>query len=353
MLFYDTRQLPWWKLLCFYLLCLIAIVVMLLLEQIPLIQRAFVQLHYQWAYGLLIIGPWNWITVLAPVLYWGNLRPSDVGLKHQRILTGLFGIFIIFTIAQLIELCIVARMGPVIINRDWLAAPWYSIVLDYVHYYLAVGLFEEFFFRGFTLSQLYLLLVRIPSRGHHPSTSFANSSSILPTLRAYPPANPEDPENPENPETPENPENPENPEDDTHWLRLSCAVLLNAVIFALYHLPTDLSNYGTEDPLGFIGRLFFGVMASAVYIMTDNLFLAAGMHCVFDALGLSETHIFPGLDALDGWILFEVPGIGLVVACVWCVVARAVEDRRERKRARRLGGVEIKIVEEELGLEPV
>ncbi|RUS21741.1 hypothetical protein BC937DRAFT_91557 [Endogone sp. FLAS-F59071] len=311
---------------------------MVLIEHSPAVRLFFIQLQYTWTYGLLIIAPWNWITVFIPVMLWGPLRLEDVGLKSMRIASGILGTVLIIGLAQLFDLVVVfaAQKGKITINPSWLAAPWYGIILDYVNYYLSVGLFEEFFFRGFALSQLYLCFVNEthpPRRARRSSRRPAPPQSSLTPSFGYT-VSPTQSRSRTLP-TPV-------PQSQLH-LRLIVAVLTNSVIFALFHLPADIFNYGIEDPIAFIDRVFFGIVVSVIYILTDNLFLTAGVHCVFDALDMSETHAFPALQVLGDWELFEVPAIGVVVALAWVGVVRGTTWYKKRsekmKREREMTSV--------------
>jgi membrane protease YdiL (CAAX protease family) len=166
-----------------------------------------------------------------------HLRPPALGLRLRDLPTGFVLTALLWLLLQLIALI----LNLVVFGRPRLDSAWQqpagattlagALILGQL---LGNALFEETFWRAFLLPQCYFKLQRLEQRPR---------------------------------------------------LRLTLALLISQGLFALYHIPIELSS-GTgwlflPLPLALIFAI--GVLLALVYLRTGNLLLAVGLHALNDA----------------------------------------------------------------------
>ena len=195
-----------------------------------------------------------------PILFaWGRLRPADVGLIRSQWKTGLAVLVALWSAIQLFSL--VAGSG-FDLHPAW-SDPGTGYVLGLLlAMLLGTALYEEVFFRGFLLQQLYLRFERIGSeRG-----------------------------------------------------RLLLAILVSALVFSPWHLPTLLINQDLE-PVALLMRLLSllgaGLLLALLYLRTGNLWVTMAVHALVNA----PTLLFAA--PVAGSMIAGTLGVVLIVIWPW------------------------------------
>ena len=194
------------------------------------------------------------------ILWLGKLRFEDIGLVWNRVGPGIVLSLLIWGLAQPIDLALaLARGGGVEIQPSWRDLAAASPVLGrLMSQTFAAALVEEVSLRGYLLPQIYLFL--------------ADRWAGRPRLRRY------------------------------------LALAISQALFAGLHVPFLLWAGVPGANLAFILPIIFvfGLLFSAVYLWTGNLFLAMGSHALLTA----TTPVFAGgvpvLSMLAGTVLVLV-----------------------------------------------
>ena len=195
------------------------------------------------------------VVVFGIVFGWGRLRPIDVGLVGTQWRIGLVVLIGLWLAIQIVALL---AGGGLTLHPSW-REPGSGYVLGYLlAMLLGTALFEESFFRGFLLPQLYLRFAFIASeRG-----------------------------------------------------RLVLAIMVSALVFSPWHLPTLLLNQDLEmaELLARLASLIgAGVLLAILYLRTGNLFVAMVVHALVNA----PTLLFAS--PISGSILAGALGLVLIV----------------------------------------
>lgn len=197
------------------------------------------------------------------VLWLGKLRLTDVGLHPARLPAGVLLTALVWIAAQGMTLATSGLGTNVEQHPDW--ADPAAVLGRLARQMLAVSLVEETAYRGYLLPQVFIALA-----GRWPG--------------------------------------------DGRW-QWPAALAISQGLFALAHVP--FLSYAGLSPAEALSAmpviLVFGVLFSALYLMTGNLFLAVGVH----ALVTAPTPLFatPGLGA--GLPITEAALLVLAVAALW------------------------------------
>lgn len=203
------------------------------------------------------------IIVVGIMFAWGKLGPRDVGLRREKLGTGVVMTAVLWLFAQLALLIYqVATGGMVELNPLWQRGATVVIGL-LIAQLLGNALYEEITFRGFFLPQLYLKLDRWSDR----------------------PA-----------------------------LRMVAAVALSITMFALIHIPNRLWTGTTlaELPVSLLWVAGLGVIFAAIYLRTGNLFFTVGVH----ALSNAPTMLFAGDNG------YTMMACAVIIAALWPLATR-------------------------------
>jgi CAAX protease family protein len=181
------------------------------------------------------------------ILRFGRLHPADVGLVGGRLKSGVLLTLLVWGTAQLVHLLFgLAETGKVRLDPSWTQNGVATIIGLLIAQIFGNALYEEIAFRGFLLPQLY----------HHDGRRGDSSARFL------------------------------------------VALLVSQVIFALMHIPNRIyrgmtvADMMTDLPL----LAVWGVFYALVYLRTDNLFFAVGIH----ALSNMPTTVFSSSLAQPG-----------------------------------------------------
>lgn len=202
------------------------------------------------------------VLVIGVMIVYGRLRPVDLGLIAGRLPYGVAVTLAVWGSAQAIHgLAGLLTTGQIAFDPRWgtSAAALVGLLIAQL---LGNALFEEIAYRGFLFPQLFF----------HFSA-----------LQAH------------------------------RWLRCMAAVTAAGAVFALSHIPNRIylgmtAGEIVPDLLMLVG---WGLLYTLIYLRTDNLFLAVGIH----ALGNAPTTLFVTAPVLDGagasFLIYGLAGIGL------------------------------------------
>lgn len=179
------------------------------------------------------------VFVFIIILKYGRLSFHDIGFKKNRVLGAAVAIIVVWISMQLINIIggLVMSGNPVISNL-WAKYGFTRVLGDFIGQLFGNCLFEEAAFRGFLLVQVCKKLGG--TRG-----------------------------------------------------KFLAGVLLSQLLFALIHIPNRILNGMNivEISLNIIVLVLIGVFFAVVYLITDNIFLAIGIHTLWN----SPLLIFEGL----------------------------------------------------------
>jgi uncharacterized protein len=199
--------------------------------------------------------------VVLGALWWkvGRIGPDDLGLDRSKLPMAIRWVLCFWVAAQLGYAGI--HMGDVTINPVW---DWgvgaTTIMGELLAQLLGNALCEELFWRGFVMTQLAALLYH---RGWRPSRA------------------------------------------------LMVAVLLSSVLFALSHIPRDMSlGLSPSNILGLqVARLGGGLILAGIYALSRNLLLVIGFHAVMNV----PASIFAGYSTPAGQSFLVIGPLVLLV----------------------------------------
>ena len=174
------------------------------------------------------------------VFAWGKLRPSDVGLKWDKLGQAVALTALLWMLTQGVVLLLNWINGDIHLDPAWAergVTPMLGALLGQL---LGNALFEEVQYRGFYLSQFYLKIKS--KRG-----------------------------------------------------RLARAILAMLGLFILSHIPNRIfSGYQLADlPLDFLLLSIWGLFFTGIYLLSGNLFLAVGVHALVNRPTLVTASTIP------------------------------------------------------------
>lgn len=207
------------------------------------------------------------IATLVPVVMIGvgGLRLYDLGLIPHRLPSAMLMTIVFWAAAQAVHLLAgLIHSGRVAFAPEWAAHGAGIILGGLIAQLFGNALFEEIAYRGFLFPQFYLRAER---------------------LRAY------------------------------RWRRFFAALAASQAVFALTHIPNRiyLGMSAPDIAVDLIMLMGWGVLYTLIYMRTDNLFLAVGVH----ALGNAPTTLFATHPALAGegssFLFYSVVIAGLFI----------------------------------------
>ncbi|HKJ39652.1 MAG TPA: CPBP family intramembrane glutamic endopeptidase [Anaerolineales bacterium] len=176
------------------------------------------------------------------VFGWGKLRPGDVGLKWSKLGQAFTLTVLLWLTTQAIILLINWINGDIYIDPVWRERGASTVIGGLIAQLLGNAFFEEMEYRGFYLSQFYLKIKT---------------------------------------------------QDET-W-RTRWAILSMLGLFILSHIPNRIiSGYTLADiPQDFAFLFIWGLLFTAVYLVSGNLFLAVGVHALMNKPTMITEATFP------------------------------------------------------------
>jgi len=165
----------------------------------------------------------------------GGLRARDIGLQWDKLLAGVLAVLGLWIVMQLVGMALgLLGSGKVSLSSIWTPDRLLPIAGELLAQFLGNAFVEELIFRGFLVTQLYLMLKeKISSR---------------------------------------------------RWLVIA-SVLISQLIFSLSHIPQRMVNDYT--PLGLLFNLLlvwvYGILFALLYLRTENIFIAVGVHALANA----------------------------------------------------------------------
>jgi hypothetical protein len=175
------------------------------------------------------------LAVVGVAVVVGGLRLRDVGLDTQKLLSGALVVFGLWIAMQLVGMLPrLISLGGVALSPIWTPERLPLIAGELIAQLLGNALAEEVLFRGFLLTQVVLMLdEKISSRG---------------------------------------------------W-RVTAAVLISQLIFALSHIPQRIVSGYSLAALGpnMIQLWLVGIVFAVLYLRTENIFIAVGVHTLVNA----------------------------------------------------------------------
>jgi membrane protease YdiL (CAAX protease family) len=175
------------------------------------------------------------LTVVGVAMLLGRLGARDIGLKWDKMVRGALVVLGVWIAMQLVGMIIgLAATGKVALSPYWTPDRLLPIAGELIAQFLGNEFAEEVIFRGFLLTQVYLLLQPV----------------ILGRGR-----------------------------------RLTASVFLSQLLFSLSHIPERIASGYT--PLGMLFNLtivwVWGILFAVLYLRTENLFVAVGVHAQANA----------------------------------------------------------------------
>jgi membrane protease YdiL (CAAX protease family) len=222
----------------------------------------------------LIFSVARFVFVVVGVVMWiGGVRAGDLGLEWNKLPSALLIVLGLWIAMQLVGMLpSLIASGQVALSSYWTWDRVPAIAGELIAQFLGNAFVEEVIFRGFLVPQIYLMLgAKTWSRGR----------------------------------------------------RLTAAVLVSQLIFALSHVPQRIATgYSLSSMLFNLLLLWgIGVLFAVLYARTENLFIAVGVH----ALANAPVTVVALPSQAMGELLAYVLGLALIFA--WGPLARWVEGR--------------------------
>lgn len=243
-IFKRSKEVSWWVSVLFIVLVVVLAALLVAIDRF--LVRLFLPLIKATG-GLINLTFLNYVVLFVVIvggLLFGvaKLKPGNVGLRLSDLLPGIVITALVWITIQLVALVLnLAAFGHVTFDRVWLTSLGTTSMLGSLFFGQLLGnaLFEEMTWRGFLLPQCYFKL-----SGLHKRTS----------------------------------------------TRIGVALLISQLLFALYHIPVELSSGVSplQLPLALLPILLIGLLLAVVYLRTGNVFLVVGLH----ALNNSPTILF-------------------------------------------------------------
>ncbi|MEE2907211.1 MAG: CPBP family glutamic-type intramembrane protease [Planctomycetota bacterium] len=204
--------------------------------------------------------------IVFAVLFWGvgRLRARDLGLVWKRLPMGVLWLAGTWIASQLFLFLL--NWGDVEIWTAWETRPTLLVGELVSGQILGNTLMEEVFWRAFMISQLAILF--------HVSGKYGIRSAIV-------------------------------------W-----ATILSTVLFAISHLMHDVANDASLSQIyiGQLGRLAGGFVFAAIFLLSNNLFIAIGIH----ALANLPTPLFdPGSNVSGQAFCALAPLVLLIILAIF------------------------------------
>jgi membrane protease YdiL (CAAX protease family) len=208
------------------------------------------------------------LVALGVAMLIGGLRAWDVGLAWDKLLSGALVVFGLWIAMQLIGALLgLVTSGQVALSPIWTLERLPLIAGELIAQFLGNAFAEEVIFRGFLVTQVYLMLkANISGRG---------------------------------------------------W-RVTAALLISQLIFSLSHIPQRLT--GNYTPLSLLLNLLvvwvYGILFGVLYLRTENIFIAVGVHALANA---PVTVVALPSQSVGGLLALA---LGLVLIAAWRPLTR-------------------------------
>jgi len=213
------------------------------------------------------------IVVFLNLILLGKISPADLGLDSRKIGQAIIVILGLWTIAQLVGLVSQYNAsGRIALSTMWFEQPLTTTIGFLLAQIFGNALHEEIVYRGFFLPQIH--------------------GRITTCKRSLP-----------------------------RWVPIFLSVLISQFLFSLAHVPNRIFN-GHQGWAIFQNTLWLlgmGVLFSLVYIITDNLYIAVGVHSLFNF----PTALFSS-SSVAGDILMVLT---ILLMIVWVFVQRKHNTR--------------------------
>jgi hypothetical protein len=211
------------------------------------------------------------LVALGVTMLIGGLRAWDIGLAWEKLTAGALVVFGLWIVMQLIGILFgLVVSGQVALSPIWAPDKLTLIAGELIAQFLGNAFAEEVIFRGFLVTQVYLMLKgNISGRG---------------------------------------------------W-RVTAAVLISQLIFSLSHIPQRLT--GSYTPLSLLLNLLlvwgYGILFAVLYLRTENIFIAVGVHALANA---PVTIVALPSQSVGGLLALA---LGLVLIAAWGPLTRWME----------------------------
>jgi hypothetical protein len=211
------------------------------------------------------------LVALGVTMLIGGLRAWDIGLAWEKLTAGALVVFGLWIVMQLIGILFgLVASGQVALSPIWAPDKLTLIAGELIAQFLGNAFAEEVIFRGFLVTQVYLMLKgNISGRG---------------------------------------------------W-RVTAAVLISQLIFSLSHIPQRLT--GSYTPLSLLLNLLlvwgYGILFAVLYLRTENIFIAVGVHALANA---PVTIVALPSQSVGGLLALA---LGLVLIAAWRPLTRWLE----------------------------
>jgi membrane protease YdiL (CAAX protease family) len=275
------RLLPMWKDICrapLWTLILFPFAVIglrLLIGRLPLIDTLS-SLAANATGGLigynLVANIDNYVLILGLlILGFGRLRLRDLGLRWGKLAAGVATLVGVWLLLQIAMALIDGATGSALsLHPNWTQYPTFVVLGWLIGNLFGTAVFEELAYRGFLLPQIYL---------HLPATR----------------------------------------------RRLPIAILISLVIFTLMHIPQWI-EYGLLSPMQPLFVLALGLIFTAIYILTNNIFVAIAFHALHDA----PTPLFAS-PADAHWLMFGLELCFIGACLLWRWLSARGQGRLEMR----------------------
>lgn len=181
-----------------------------------------------------------------------KLSLKELGLEKSKLRNGVVVNISLFLILQLYGLLYsYFTLGKFVISEGF--TEWTIIVGSYLQYIFGVALFEEVAFRGFLIPQVF---IRLKSNG-----SF----------------------------------------------RMLVTLIISQFLFSIVHIPIRLVSGVNflELVMSLVSVFVIGLIFSFIYLLTENLFIAMGIHAIWDLTMNNAISIFTSKYAIIVILIFS------------------------------------------------
>jgi len=207
------------------------------------------------------------IVIVYPIIFYiGKVNKKDVGIEWKLLPQALIVVSVFWVAAQTIGLVFtLVSGGSLSFTTYWTSAGLTAGLGVYISQFFGCAPWEEIVFRGFLLLQVFLKLKK-QNLQFHP------------------------------------------------LFRLIIALIISQGIFALFHIPNQIYNGASSADMIFtLSKIFLlGIIISLIYLRTKNLFIAMGIHALWNLPNLFVSDNIGGFIAvilalvlLVGWSLFS------------------------------------------------
>jgi membrane protease YdiL (CAAX protease family) len=279
---FDKIRRTNWAVIALVVLVDAALLAVAMLVILPFLQSSFPleQVTGGLVQATLVFSILRLVVALGIAMLTGHLRARDVGLEWGKLLSGALVVFGLWIVMQVIVvLAGVVASGQVALSPIWTPERIPLIAGDLIAQFLGNAPAEEVIYRGFLLTQVYLLL--------------------------------------------------KGPISGRKW-RVTAAVLASQLLFSLSHIPQRLVT--GSSPLALLPDLLLvwlvGILLAVLYLRTENLFVVIGVHALNNA---PVTIAAPPSQAIAGLLPLVLT---IVLILIWRPLMHLIERQRDAPSSR-------------------